>query len=65
MARTKNNKTGLPKVNSELEGFNVKVGSFGELQTTYNIEDINSFLNKRLADKKLVDRDDYEKLKKD
>ena len=65
MARTKNNKTGLPKVNSELEGFNVKVGSFGELQTSYNIEDINSFLNKRLADKKLVDRDDYEKLKKD
>ena len=65
MARTKNNKTGLPKVNAELEGFDVKVGSFGELKTSYRIEDINSFLNKRLADKKLIDRDDYKDIKQD
>ena len=63
MARTKKKADKLPKVNPELEGFKVNVGSFGELDTSYDIEDLNKFLNKRLQDKKLVDRDDYNKLK--
>jgi len=46
------------KVNPELEGFDIKVNSFGELKTTYNIDSINEFLNKNVDDKKLRDRKD-------
>ena len=63
MPRNRNKKKALPRVNPELGEFNVKVGRFGELQTSYNIEEINAFLNRKLADKKLVDRDDYKSLK--
>jgi len=47
-----------PKVSKELEGLNIKVNSFGEIKTNYDIDKINEFLNKSLDDKKLRDRDD-------
>jgi hypothetical protein len=47
-----------PKVNEELEGFNLKVDSFGEIQNSLSIDKINEFLNKNVEDKKLKDRDD-------
>ena len=53
-----------PKVNSELEGFNIEIDSFGEIKSSLNIEDINSFLNKNVEDKKLKDRHDIDELKK-
>lgn len=46
------------KVNPELDGFDIKVDSFGELKTTYDIDRINEFLNKNVDDKKLRDRED-------
>lgn len=46
------------KVNPQLDGFDIKVDSFGELKTTYDIDSINEFLNKNVDDKKLRDRDD-------
>lgn len=49
-----------PKVNEELEGFDLKIDTFGQLQTNYNIDKINEFLNKNVDDKKLRDRDDVE-----
>ncbi|UII22779.1 hypothetical protein [Fulvivirga ligni] len=52
-----------PKVNPDLEGFDIRIDSFGEIQTNYNIDKINEFLNKNVEDKKLVDRDDYKKYK--
>ena len=52
-----------PKVNPELEGFNIKIDSFGEIKSSLDIEDINSFLNKNVEDKKLKDRDDIQDLK--
>ena len=52
-----------PKVNPELEGLNISIDSFGEINTTYNIDDINDFLNRNVEDKKLEERDDYEDLK--
>ena len=51
-----------PKVNLDLEGFNVSINSFGEIKSTKSIDDLNDFLNKNVVDKKLVDRDDLEKL---
>jgi hypothetical protein len=46
-----------PKVSKELEGLNIKVNTFGEIKTNYDIDKINEFLNKNLDDKKLRDRD--------
>lgn len=54
--RPKKNKR--PKVNPELEGFNVGVNTFGEIKTSFDIDRLNDFLNKNVEDKKLKDRDD-------
>jgi hypothetical protein len=50
-----------PKVHQELEGFEVKINSFGEIVSNYSIEQINEFLNKNVVDKKLKDKDGYKK----
>lgn len=47
-----------PKVSKELEGLNIKVNSFGEIKTNFDIDKINEFLNRSVDDKKLRDRDD-------
>lgn len=52
-----------PKVNPELEGFDIKINSFGEIQTNFKIDKINEFLNKNVEDKKLAEREDYDELK--
>ena len=56
-------KKGQPKVNPELEGFNIEIDSFGEIKTNYSIDKINEFLNKNVEDKKLAERDDYDELR--
>lgn len=48
------------KVHEELDGFELKVNSFGEIQSNLPIEDLNKFLNKNVEDKKLKDRDDLD-----
>lgn len=53
-----------PKVNPDLDGFNIEIDSFGEIKSSLNIEDINAFLNKNVEDKKLKDRPDIDELKK-
>ncbi|WKV13165.1 hypothetical protein [Marivirga harenae] len=58
-----NKKDKKPSVNPKLEGFDVKIDSFGEIQTSFDIDRINQFLNKEVEDKKLKDRDDIEGLK--
>ena len=54
----KDKKNKKPKVNPDLEGFDISIDSFGEIKTNFNIDKINSFLNKNVEDKKLVDRKD-------
>ncbi|CAN5166244.1 hypothetical protein BH23BAC1_BH23BAC1_40560 [soil metagenome] len=58
MAKKKGNQKNTPKVNPELEGFDIKIDSFGEIKTNFNIDKINEFLNRNVDDKKLRDRDD-------
>jgi hypothetical protein len=58
MANKKTSKTSKPKVNKELEGFDITVNSFGEIITNFDINKINEFLNRNVDDKKLRDRDD-------
>ncbi len=47
-----------PKVNKELEGFNIEIDAFGEIKTNFDINKINEFLNRNVDDKKLKDRKD-------
>lgn len=53
-----------PRVHNQLEGFEISVDQFGEIKSNMNIEKINRFLNEHVEDKKLLDRDDYNKIKK-
>lgn len=52
-------KTDKPKVNQELNGFNIQINEFGEIERTHSIEEINQFLNRKVVDKKLKDRFGY------
>ena len=48
----KNSKKNKPKVHKELEGFNIRINEFGEMETTVPVERLNSFLNEKVTDKK-------------
>lgn len=60
MARKSDKNKKNPKVNPELEGFDVRIDTFGEIRSNLNIDRINEFLNKNVDDKKLRDREDLE-----
>jgi Rps23 Pro-64 3,4-dihydroxylase Tpa1-like proline 4-hydroxylase len=60
MARKPDKNKKSPKVNPDLEGFDVRIDSFGEIKSNLNIDKINEFLNKNVDDKKLRDREDLE-----
>lgn len=49
-----------PKVAPELDGLQVNIDSFGEIQNSLSIDKINEFLNKNVDDKKLRDREDLD-----
>ena len=53
-----------PRVHSKLDGFEVSVNQFGELQSNMPIEKLNEFLNENVDDKKLAEREDYDEMKK-
>lgn len=57
-------KNELPKVHKELEGFDIRINSFGEITSSFDMDRINEFLNRNVDDKKLRDRDDIEKVEK-
>lgn len=46
-------KKGKPIVHEELDGFNIKINEFGEMETTVPIDKLNTFLNDKVEDKKL------------
>lgn len=49
-------KESKPKVHKDLSGFDIKINSFGEIQMSYDMDEINRFLNKNVDDKKLRNR---------
>jgi len=53
-----------PRVHKDLDGLMVSIDSFGEIRSNMNIEKINDFLNKNVDDKKLLEREEKEKMKK-
>lgn len=60
----KDKKKKEPTVNPELKGFDVKIDTFGEIKTSFDIDRINDFLNKEVEDKKLKDREDLDFIQK-
>jgi hypothetical protein len=58
--KDKPNNEEKPKVHPELEGFEMKINSLGEITSTYTIDELNAFLNKKVVDKKLKDRSEPE-----
>ena len=53
------------RVHDELDGLDMNVNSFGEIKSNVSVDDLNTFLNKHVTDKKLKDRDDLDDVKKD
>ena len=56
----KMNKDGKPIVHSELEGFDIKVNEFGQIQGNLDIDALNQFLDKNVEDKKLLSEEEEE-----
>ena len=50
---SENPKSGRPSFHESLQGFDIKVNSFGEMESTFEIDKLNDFLNKEVHDKKL------------
>jgi hypothetical protein len=48
----KSRKTEKPQVNPELSGFEVSINEFGEIQSNMDVSVLNTFLDKRIDDKK-------------
>lgn len=44
-----------PKVHKELEGFDIKINENGEVESNLSIDEINSFLDDNVEDKKFKD----------
>ncbi len=49
---------------AKIEKFDMGINEFGELTTTVDLDKINNFLNKNVADKKLVEKEEKEKAEK-
>lgn len=48
-------------VHKDLEGLEININPFGEIETNYDISKINEFLNKNVDDKKLKEREELKK----
>jgi len=46
-------KKGNPVVHDELNGFDIKINTFGEMETNLQIDKLNDFLNRTVEDKKI------------
>ncbi|MDW7692275.1 hypothetical protein R9C00_13960 [Flammeovirgaceae bacterium SG7u.111] len=59
MAKSNKKDSDKPKVHNDLNGFDIKINEFGEIESTFPIDKLNQFLNKKVVDKKLKDRLGY------
>ncbi len=60
MSKKKENPDKKPKVHDDLKGFDIEINKFGEINSSMPIEELNKFLNKKVVDKKLKNRDDLD-----
>jgi len=54
---SKKSKKDKPKVHKNLEGFNIKINSFGEIESNLNTDKLNEFLDEN-SEEKVKDPDD-------
>ena len=54
---SKKNQDKKPKVHKELEGFDIKINSSGEVESNISVDELNKFLDKNVEDKKFKDID--------
>ncbi len=47
-----------PLTHEELEGFQIQINEFGQIESTFGIDRINTFLNEHVEDKKLNESSD-------
>ena len=52
---------GKPEVHKDLEGLDFKINTFGEIQSTMDLDKLNRFLNENVEDKKLQTKPNKEK----
>lgn len=50
----KKGKEGKPETHEDLEGFDIRIDEFGNVQTTLSQSQINLFLNQNVEDKKFT-----------
>ncbi len=48
-------KKSIEDISNDLSGFEIRINSFGEVESSMNVDDLNAFLNEHLEDKKLED----------
>ena len=64
MSRKKKNKetpaSDKANFHEGLKGFDIRVNSFGEMESTFEIDKLNAFLNKEVKDKKLENKGEEE-----
>lgn len=46
---------GEPKVHDDLTGFNISINTFGEMESSVDMDKLNNFLDKTVDDKKLTE----------
>jgi len=49
-----------PPFHERLKGFDIRVNAFGQMESTFEIDKLNDFLNKEVHDKKLEPSDKSE-----
>ncbi len=52
----KKNPKNPAKVHEDLKGFAIRINEFGEIETSLEVEKLNTFLNENVDDKKFRDQ---------
>lgn len=45
-----------PATHQELKGFQIQINEFGQIESTFGIDKINTFLNEHVEDRKLNEK---------
>ena len=59
--QNKEAKDNQANVHKELKGLEININPFGEIETNYDIQEINKFLNEHVDDKKLREREELKR----
>jgi hypothetical protein len=51
----KKNQKGKPEVHDDLKGFDIQINEFGEIVSNVEVDQLNTFLDENVDDKKLKD----------